>query len=372
MQDLINHCIQISQKKNTVEFKLIGIPGSISNNGGNRSACPDQKILAHIEKYLIKPISQLILAYDPLNSDKRPSVKLVFDPSCEPLQNEEKSEIKADFVLESPQISLDRVALPQNTISQLYAVLKLISHHTLIYETWNLKSVLYTGSAITLNFWGPPGTGKTFCAEAIAGTLGKKFIRTDYSQLESKYVGDTSKNITQLFRYASEHDAVLFFDEADSLLGKRLSHVTQSADHGVNMSRSVMLIELERYNGIVIFATNFIRNYDIAFAGRLLHQVEFTIPDQATRAAIFQLHLPKELPLEDDVTVEWLASQSDSFSGREIRNVVLKMAAKCALENEKCILQRHALQAIEEIRRVQKEISSQNAQEWIEKKLKAQ
>lgn len=372
----INHCIEMAHHKLgrsvTARFKLIGIPGYISHEDDVAKAYPESKDLEYIQNNLIKPISQALFAYSPKNGTPLPQIKLIFDPSCE---SEDKQKLQEElsqedeFLLEIPKYTIDQVVLSKTTMAHLKAVLSLISQHQLIYETWNLKSVVRNGSAITLNFWGPSGTGKTHCAEAIAGTLGKKLVRANYAYLESKYVGETSKNITRLFHLASQHDAVLFFDEADSLLGKRLTNVSQSADHGVNMSRTVMLLELERFNGIVVFATNLLQNYDIAFSRRLLHQIEFTLPDEEGRIALYKLHIPRELPTFDDVTPQWMASQSGGLSGGEILNIVLKMAAKAASEavpeNEKRVSRKHVEESVKEIREAKAEIE---ASEWMNKK----
>ena len=138
-------------------------------------------------------------------------------------------------------------------------------HRDKIFNEWGLEETIKSDRAIILNFYGPAGTGKSLTAEAIAGTLGKKLYSVNYSELESKYVGETPKNIKQVFKRAKDEDAVLVMDEADSFLSKRLSNITQSADYGVNITRSVMLLELEKFDGIVIFTTNLLENYDEAF-----------------------------------------------------------------------------------------------------------
>ena len=150
-------------------------------------------------------------------------------------------------------------------------------------------SQYFDGSrAIILNFYGKPGTGKSMTAEAVAKELGKKVYRINYADLESKYVGDTPKNIRSVFATAAKDKAVLIFDEADSFLGKRLSSVTQSADYGVNIARSVMLMELEKYDGVVVFTTNLLEHYDEAFKRRILLSDYFDLPDEAARTQIWK------------------------------------------------------------------------------------
>lgn len=157
--------------------------------------------------------------------------------------------------------------------------------------------------------------------------MGKNIIRVNYAEIESKYVGDTPKNITAAFNKARSTDSVLFFDEADSILGRRLTSVTQSADHGVNVSRSVMLLQLDHFDGVVLFATNLASNYDAAFVRRIMAHVEFLLPDYQSRIKLWQMHLPEMLPLADDVRHESLADQSDGLSGGDIKNIVINAAS---------------------------------------------
>lgn len=128
----------------------------------------------------------------------------------------------------------------------------------------NFEEIFSRNRAVILNFYGKAGTGKSMTAEAVAKALNKKVYHINYFELESKYVGETPKNIRRAFECATRDDAVLIFDEADSFLGKRLSSVTQSADYGVNITRSVLLMELEKFSGVVVFTTNLISNYDEA------------------------------------------------------------------------------------------------------------
>src|SRR5699024_10413971 len=144
-----------------------------------------------------------------------------------------------------------------------------------------------------------------------AHALGQKMIDVNYAEIESKYVGDTSKNIVLAFETAKEENALLFFDEADSILGKRLTDVRQSADHSVNTSRSVMLKQLEAFEGVVVFASNMAKNYDGAFVRRILGHVEFELPDQPTRIRLWERYLLDTLPLADDVHAESIATFCD-------------------------------------------------------------
>jgi SpoVK/Ycf46/Vps4 family AAA+-type ATPase len=235
-----------------------------------------------------------------------------------------------NFVPQKPLYSLDRLILDSKTQKALQDVLSLIEQQRLIYETWNLQSIDRTGRKVALNFYGPPGTGKTLAAEAIANALGKEILMVSYAELESKYVGETPKNIKAAFAKAASTGAVLFFDEADSILGKRLTTITQSTDHSVNLTRSTTLIELDRFNGLVIFASNLVSNYDKAFLRRMIAHIKFRLPAKAQLKEIWRVHLPPQLPVEPDVDFEKLAELSLGASGGDVKNALLLAAATVA------------------------------------------
>lgn len=242
------------------------------------------------------------------------------------------------FEAEVPTRSLENLIVPSHTWDQVHSLLAKVRYHHVLYDQWGLNEIDPNGGRTAINLYGPPGTGKSFCAEAIAYELKKKIIRVNYAEIESKYVGDTPKNIKAAFAKATEEDAVLFFDEADSILGKRLTNVTQSADHGVNVSRSVMLLELDRFDGITIFATNLASNYDSAFVRRILGHVEMPLPDHDGRIQLWKLHLPNRMPLNPDVFDEEqfnsLAKASEGLSGGEILNAVVTGALQAVQREE--------------------------------------
>jgi ATP-dependent 26S proteasome regulatory subunit len=152
-----------------------------------------------------------------------------------------------------------------------------------------------------------------------------------YAELESKYVGETPKNIRAAFRKATETEAVLFFDEADSILGKRLTTISQSADSGLNVARSTTLIELDNFDGVAIFASNLAKNYDTAFLRRMLAHVEFRLPATEQRRRIWECHVPPQLPLGPDVDFEDLALYSEGAAGGDIQNAVLLAASYASM-----------------------------------------
>lgn len=218
----------------------------------------------------------------------------------------------------------DDVVLAPGTRRMFDEAIGAMRHHKTIYSDWGFGSVDPTGRNMVINLYGPPGTGKTLAAEALAGTLGLPYLHLGIAELESKFVGETAKNISAAFNTAALAGALLFFDEADTLLGARLSSVTQGIDNEINAMRSTLLIELERFEGIVVFATNFARNYDNAFVSRIRYHIEFKLPDFEQRKQLWARLLVPGIPLHEDrlAVIERGAAASEGFSGREIRNVM--------------------------------------------------
>lgn len=238
------------------------------------------------------------------------------------------------FVVEAPRRRLQDLIVPAETMQQLKSLLTKIKHHQVLYEQFGLGEIDPNGGRTAINLYGPPGTGKSFAADAIANDLGMGIIRANYAEIESKYVGETAKNIKAAFQKAKETEALLFFDEADSILGRRLSNISQSTDHAVNVSRSVMLLELDNFSGVTIFATNLASNYDTAFIRRILGHIEMPLPDENGRFQLWRYHIPKRLPVQlTDADWGHLVAETNGLAGGDILNIVV-YAASMALERE--------------------------------------
>jgi AAA+ superfamily predicted ATPase len=184
---------------------------------------------------------------------------------------------------------------------------------------------------------GSPGTGKTMAAHAIAAELGKKILAVNYAEIESKFVGDAPKNLISAFEIAKKESCVLFFDEADSFLGKRITSVSSSSDQAVNSLRSQMLILLETFDITVIFATNLNENYDKAFDSRILCSIKFELPDRELRKQSIAKMIPSKAPINREIlTDELLYKLSDlteGFSHRELKNAALMVLTECCKRN---------------------------------------
>lgn len=245
------------------------------------------------------------------------------------------------------------VILPPATRHALDQALAQVHNQSLIFGRWGLGERHTTGLGLAFNFAGPPGTGKTICAEAIAHALGKQLLTVNYAEVESMWAGETPKNVAALFRNAAEEDAVLFFDEADAIAGRRTAGATLPYQREANTTVNVLLRELEGFTGVVIFATNLAANFDPAFERRIRTHVRFELPGVEERERIWavQLH-PSYTPLADDVDFRLLAERF-AVSGGDIKNAVLKAAAAAASEPGpdvgKRIHQRHFERAMEEV-----------------------
>ncbi len=244
---------------------------------------------------------------------------------------------KGPFPAMAPRFTMDQVVLPKDLRHELEEVVLLIRNRDLIYGKWGFDAIEPEPKFI-LSFYGPSGTGKTMCAHALASELGLNIMPLNYADIESKYVGDAPKNIVKAFKAAQEDNCVLFFDEADSFLGNRITNVSSSADQSVNSFRSQMLIQLEEFQGIVIFATNLVANYDFAFQTRILKNVHFRMPDDEQRQSIIKKMMPARLPLSQSFSdKEWksLVKASKDFSGRDIKAAFLTTFAYVAREKGK-------------------------------------
>lgn len=226
-----------------------------------------------------------------------------------------------------PKYRLSQLVLPGPTMERLLDCVAFYQVRPLVFETWNLRSI-EPNPSMAVNFRGPPGTGKTLAAHAIADRLGLRILSARLSDLESKYHGDGPKNLAALFAVAAKEQAVLFIDEAESLLSRRFAQPEQAAESAINSMRTELLQALDAFEGLVVFASNLPHSYDAAIESRLFH-VDFALPDADARALLWHAHLPSELPRAPDVSVPELAA-IDGVSGRDIKLAVIMAAVGAA------------------------------------------
>ncbi|MEU5316702.1 ATP-binding protein [Streptomyces sp. NPDC021056] len=252
-----------------------------------------------------------------------------------------------EFTAVEPLYTFDQLVLPEVTVDRLLDCVSLVEVAPLVFGTWNLRSIEPNPST-AVNFRGPPGTGKTMAAHALAHRLGRRILSCRLSDLESKYHGEGPKNLAALFATAGEQNAVLFVDEAESLLSRRFAQPQQAAESAINSMRTELLMALDSFEGLVIFASNLPHSYDAAVESRLLH-VDFALPDLPARLRIWRTHLPGALPLHEDVSVDELADVPE-VSGRDIKTAVILAAVGTARRHEKAVSREALLTALEQQR----------------------
>jgi len=245
----------------------------------------------------------------------------------EPKQDK-KEPVEETFIPEEPKFLLDEIILPDEVKNQILDVATYAENSHRVFELWGFKRTHKFSRRIGVNLYGAPGTGKTMAAHAIAKELGRKILIVNYADIESKYVGETPKNIRKAFAAAKNSNSILFFDEADAILSKRVTNMTQAVDVSVNQTRSVMLMLMNEYQDFIIFATNFIENFDPAFMRRISIHIKFTLPDEICRKKLWRMYTPLEVP--NNLDFDELAKKFEGISGSDISNAMLNAAFKAA------------------------------------------
>lgn len=258
-----------------------------------------------------------------------------------------KAPIFTLFNAEDPQYSFDDIILNEATYDAIQDVLALYEKQELLFDTWGLGKVHKKQNRSGINLYGASGTGKSMAAHAIANQLRRKILTVDYSQIESKYVGETSKNLVNMFHYAQETKSIIFFDEADALLSRRVTNMSNSTDVSVNQTRSVLLVLINEYDDLILFASNFITNYDQAFLRRILSHIKFELPDEENRFKLWDRYIPKEMPTDADIGS--LAKKYSGISGSDIANAVLNASLRAARRNKDIVHNNYFEEAIESI-----------------------
>ena len=228
------------------------------------------------------------------------------------------------------EFTIEDLKLQPSQKNILYQICNHVWHRHKVFDTWNMESKFSYGTGVSCLFAGPPGTGKTMAAQIMATMLELPLYRVDLSQVVDKYIGETEKKLEAIFNLAEKSNTILFFDEADSIFGKR-SEVNEAKDRYANTEVSYILQRIDEYDGIVILATNFKNNIDEAFMRRIRYVVEFVMPDAEMRYEIWTGCFPKEVPTED-IDFHYLANNFE-LSGGNIKNIVLNAVFLAAAED---------------------------------------
>jgi AAA+ superfamily predicted ATPase len=241
-----------------------------------------------------------------------------------------------------PRYSWTDIVLPEDTLAQLREMVNTVHQRPTVYGEWGFERKIALGKGLNALFAGESGTGKTMSADIMAGVLGLDLYKIDLSSLVSKYIGETEKNLNRIFTEAATSNAILFFDEADAIFGKR-SEVKDSHDRYANIEISYLLQRMEAYDGVVILATNMRSNLDDAFTRRLHFIIEFPFPEAADREIIWRVNFPPETPLAADINFPLLAERF-RLAGGNIRNIIMA-AAFLAAESDTAVGMSHLLHA---------------------------
>ena len=248
------------------------------------------------------------------------------------------TKVKANFGFEDIVMNDSQRETLQHAIDQM-------NFRKQVYDNWNYTKKYPYGRGLSILLFGAPGTGKSMCAQVIAHELNLELYRVDLSKVIDKYVGETEKSISMIFREAKKCNVVLFFDECDTLFAKR-SDDGGSNQASNNNKTALLLQEVEAYDGVSVLATNYKHNIDPAFFRRMKYIVEFQFPDPDTREMLWRTTIPKGTPLDDDVDIRFLAEKFE-FVGGNIKNCILNAAFLAAADGDgKKVGMKHYLLAI--------------------------
>ena len=251
--------------------------------------------------------------------------------------------------------------MPQNEQNILQEIVAQVKQQAKVYDTWGFAPPGTEGLGISALFAGLSGTGKTLAAKVIAQELKLDLYRIDLSRVVSKYIGETEKNLSQVFDGAESGGVILLFDEADALFGKR-SDVKDAHDRYANIEVSYLLQRIEAYRGLAILTTNLKKSLDPAFMRRLRFVVQFPFPNLEQRRQIWQKMFPSQLPTKG-LNFDLLARLN--IAGGNIRNIALN-AAFLAAEEDTALQMRHLLAAVKtEYAKLEKTLADSEVRGWL-------
>ncbi len=269
----------------------------------------------------IRDAAELIHNRCALHNNQQELTLADFYSACRSQSNQKLGELAIKL---EPHYNWEDIVLPNDKVAHLKEICSQVKHCYRVFGEWGFGRKLAHGKGLSVLFSGPPGTGKTMAAEIVAHELQLDLYKIDLSGVVSKYIGETERNLNRIFQEAETSNAILFFDEADALFGKR-TEISDAHDRYANIEISYLLQKMEEYEGVVILASNLKKNMDTAFIRRMRFIVEFPFPDAVSRQEIWKRHFPEEAPLDEKIDYIYLAKQFQ-IAGGNIKNIVLNSA----------------------------------------------
>ncbi len=316
-----------------LRFWEIALPGA---------AGIDSTILASRFRFTGGQIRDAAATAHNLARQRQPDAPTIsMDDLLEACRLQSNRRLAALATLIKPRYTFGDIVLPSDRLRQLREVRNAVEYRSLVHDEWGFGAKLSLGKGFSVLFTGPSGTGKTMAAEILAKELGLDLYKIDLSAVVSKYIGETEKNLSRIFAEAETSNAILFFDEADALFGKR-SEVRDSHDRYANIEINYLLQRIEEYEGMVILASNLRKNMDEAFVRRIHATVEFPFPGTDDRLRIWQGVWPQQMPREN-LDLDFMAKRFE-MTGGNIRNIALASAFLGA-ENGGCVRMEHLIRA---------------------------
>jgi SpoVK/Ycf46/Vps4 family AAA+-type ATPase len=270
----------------------------------------------------------------------------------------------------TPHYTWDDIVLPADQMAQLREIYNQVQYRALVYDAWGFDAKLAMGKGLSVLFAGPPGTGKTMAADVLAHALGLDLYKIDLSTVVSKYIGETEKNLARIFAEAATSNAILFFDEADALFGKR-TQVRDAHDRYANVEISYLLQKMEEYEGMVVLATNLRKNMDEAFVRRLHVIVEFPVPGVDDRRRIWEQIWPAATPRDAGLDLEFVARRVE-VTGGSIRNIALAGAFLAAADGGVVTMQHLFRATHREFQKMGKVLTASEFGEYAERVIKGE
>lgn len=258
--------------------------------------------------------------------------------------------------------TMDDLILPEMQKEKLMHICGRVKNRKFVYEEWGFQEKSAYGNGVSMIFAGSPGTGKTMAAQVIAAELGMELYRVELPAVVDKYIGETEKKLNRIFEEAAHSTAILFFDEADVLFGKR-TEIKDSNDKYSNMEIAFLLQKMEEYEGVSILATNYLQNFDGAFRRRISEIIDFPIPDEESREKMWRTMLPGRLPVSQEIDYPFLAKQFQ-VTGSMIKSALI-YGAFLAAESRKPLGMEEILKGIgHELEKSGRKLSRQDYGEY--------